>query len=184
MDFKIIDREKFQHFSGNIEQLRRNAASVGKKGSTKFRIDISKHEFCDPKQRHEIGGLTIYCYTPLMVVCEKLRAICQQMPEYSSKLARHASARARDFVDIYVLAERYELDLAGENMREILPKVFAAKRVPLNLLGRIAEFRDYHSPDFEQVKATVKVGFQLWDFDFYFDFVVDTTIRLKSLWNK
>lgn len=183
-DFKIIERARFQQFAGDLENLRRNAASVGKRGSTKFRIDISKHEYCDSKQAYEIENLTIYGYTPIMVICEKLRAICQQMPEYADTVRKHRSARARDFVDIRAVAEGYNLDVAGDNMRQMLPTVFAVKRVPLRLLGRIADFRDYHSQDFEAVRATVKAGFQLRDFDFYFDFVIDAMDRLKPLWDE
>jgi hypothetical protein len=185
VDFKIIERTRFQEFADDLENLRRNAESVGKRGSTKFRIDIIKHEYCDSKEAYEIDNLTIYCYTPLMVICEKLRAICQQMPEYAYSVKKHRSARARDFVDIHVLAEQYSsLDLAGEEMRQMLRKIFAVKRVPLGLLGHIAEFRDYHSQDFGAVKATVKSGSQLREFDFYFDFVINIVDCLKALGNE
>jgi hypothetical protein len=181
VDFKIIQVARYEQFAGDLEQLRRNAASVGKQGSTKFRIDISKHEYCDLKQPYEMENLTIYVYTPIMVIAEKLRALCQQMPEYARKVKRHPSARSRDFVDIHTVAERYGIDVAGDDMRQTLPKVFAAKRVPLGLLPRIAEFRDYHCQDFAAVMATVKPGFKLREFDFYFDFVVGAVARLKSL---
>jgi hypothetical protein len=181
VDFKIIERSRFQELAGDIESLRRNAASVGRRGSTKFRIDISKHEYCDSKKAYEMEHLTIYGYTPMMVICEKLRAICQQMPEYANKLKKHASARARDFVDIHTVAERYGLDLAGDDIRHMLCKVVCANRVPLRLLSQIAKFRDYHRQDFEAVKATVKAGFQLRTFDFYFDFVIGTVARLEPL---
>ena len=51
----------------------------------------------------ELDDYTIYVYSPTMIAIEKLRAICQQMPEYA--LQRRPSARARDFYDIY--RERY-----------------------------------------------------------------------------
>jgi predicted nucleotidyltransferase component of viral defense system len=182
--FKIIEQARFKQLADNPENLRRNAASVGKRGSTRFQIDISKHEYCESKQACEFEHLTIYCYTPLMVVCEKLRAICQQMPVYADQMKRHSSARARDFVDIYVVANQCNVDLTGDEIRRMLPKVFDAKRVPLRLLEDIHKFRDYHRQDFESLRATVKAGFQLHEFDFYFDYVLNAVDQLKTLWYK
>jgi hypothetical protein len=183
VDFKIIDLIRYQQFRGNIEQLRRNAASIGKRGSTKFEIDISKHEYCDPKQATELESLKIYVYTPLMLTCEKLRAICQQMPEYVQIVNNHPSARARDFIDIHAVVERYELDFGTKEMHQMLSKMFDAKRVPLHFLGHILDYRDYHRQDYAAVKATTQAGFSLREFDFYFDFVVSYVNHLKPLWS-
>ncbi len=46
VEFKIIERDKYREFSMDPRALRRNATSVGKRGSTKFRIDLSKREHC------------------------------------------------------------------------------------------------------------------------------------------
>jgi hypothetical protein len=181
--FKIIEQSLSVQLGGDREKLRRNAASVGARGSTKFKIDISSHEYCGAKEAFELDHLTVYGYTPLMYVCEKLRAICQQMPDYCFMVKRHASARARDFVDIFNVTEEYKLDLCGADMLDLLPRVFDAKRVPLELLRRIAEFRDYHFRDFEAVRASVRADYELRDFDFYFDFVVDAVAKLEILWN-
>ncbi len=185
IDFKIIETRLFRKFAGNLEQLRRNAASVGQRGSTRFEIDISKHEYCEPKQSAQLDFLTIYAYTPLMIVCEKLRAICQQMPEYTRKMHNHASARARDFVDIHSIAQRYPIDVGGNEILTLLPKIFAAKRVPLSLLHRIPGQREFHRPDFTAVKATVHPQFALQEFDFYYDFVTQLVADgLKTLGNE
>lgn len=77
--FKVIERQKFARFKDNLQRLRLNAVPIGKKGSTQFIIEISKHEYCVPKQPFDFNGLTIFVYPLEMVVCEKLRAICQQM---------------------------------------------------------------------------------------------------------
>ena len=45
IDFKIIETENFVQFANDLEYLRRNALKVGKNESTKFRIDISRHEY-------------------------------------------------------------------------------------------------------------------------------------------
>jgi hypothetical protein len=183
-DFKIIGRAMFKQCEGNLEKTRRNAASIGKQGSTKFQLDISKHEYCDPKRPYELEHLTIYVYTPTMIVCEKLRAICQQMPEYVRMAGNHPSARARDFVDIFVVAERFGVDFGAGDMIHVLPRVFAAKRVPVRLLRQISEYREYHRPDYQAVKATMKPGYDLHEFDYYFDFVVTNAARLEPLWNE
>lgn len=184
IDFKIIERDLFRQLAGNIEQIRRNAASVGKRGSTKLEIDISKHEYCDGKQATQLDHLTIFTYSPEMVVCEKLRSICQQMPEYTSLVRKHSSARARDFLDIHTVSASMNVNFEAAEFADLLPKVFEAKRVPLRLLGRIAEYYDYHLQDFEAVRATVRPNFPLRTFNVYFDFVVSNVNRLKPLWNK
>lgn len=47
----------------------------------------------------------VFVYTTEMLVAEKLRAICQQMPEYGPVVKRSwpGAARARDFLDIQTL---------------------------------------------------------------------------------
>ena len=52
----------------------------------KFPIEISKHEYVDEKVAEIVDDLTVYAYSPQMLVAEKLRAICQQMPEYTELL--------------------------------------------------------------------------------------------------
>jgi predicted nucleotidyltransferase component of viral defense system len=179
--FKIIERAMFEQYESDLEKIRRNAASIGKRGSTKFAIDISKHEYCALKRPYELEHLTIYVYTPVMLICEKLRAICQQMPEYTITVGNHPSARARDFVDIFIVATQYGVDFGTDEVSRVLPRVFAAKRVPVRLLRKIPEYREYHRPDYQAVKATMKPGYDLHDFDYYFDFVVANAARLKPI---
>ncbi len=122
-----------------------------------------------------------------MLVCEKLRAICQQMPEYGPivKRTRPGSARARDFVDIRVLIDRFSIELAHPDNLDLLHRTFAAKKAPLNLLANLANYRDFHGADFQSVKDSVKPGVTLEDFDFYFDYVVALGERLlKALGDK
>jgi hypothetical protein len=52
-------------------------------------------------------GYTVYVYTPLMVIYEKLRALCQQVEYYSTHIvSTHRRGRARDFFDIYSILEK------------------------------------------------------------------------------
>ena len=174
VEFKIIDEKKYAELSGEFESLRRNAAVVGPRNKKTIMVDISKFEYCTPKQEIELEGLTIYVYTPVMIVCEKLRAICQQMPEYLKIVkSSFGSARARDFFDIYTTIEFFKIDLTKPENIELLKNIFDAKRVPLALLEKIPDYRDYHRQDFPSVEKTVILVTELKDFDFYFDYVVE-----------
>lgn len=184
IEFKIIERARHDQLKDDVDALRRQAASVGKGGSTKFNVEISKHEYCRPKQRRQLEGYTVYVYSPEMTVSEKLRAICQQMPEYVATVKSHPSARARDFVDIHTIVEHFRIDVRNEEFQRIMREMFAVKRVPLSLISRIKEFKDYHRQDFSAVKATTKPTVQLEDFDFYFDYVVRKCGNLKALWDE
>ena len=82
VEFKVVERTKYDELSGDLQALRRNAMRLGKGQSTKFSIDISKYEYIEGKEPQELSGFRIFVYSPEMMVCEKLRAICQQMPAY------------------------------------------------------------------------------------------------------
>jgi len=118
-----------------------------------------------------------------MFVCEKLRAICQQMDEYRERVKKHRALRARDFVDIYVASDFFRVDFTSGDFHALLRKTFAAKYVPLALLGNLRSVREVHREDFESVRATVKPDFQLQEYDFYFDFVLEQCQRLESFWD-
>jgi hypothetical protein len=181
VEFKLIASEKYARFTNDAAALRRNAVMIGPRG--KFQIDISKFEYCHGKQVEDLEGYQIFVYTPLMLVCEKLRAICQQMPEYNAIVQRQrpGTPRARDFLDIHTLVRRFHLDMTTQDNRQLLSNIFKAKRVPLVLLNKIGEFREFHQPDFQAVKATVKPGVQLREFEFYFDFVSKLCQKLHPL---
>ena len=147
-----------------------------------FRIEISKHEYCEPKAEHEFDGYTIYAYTPVMIAIEKLRAICQQMPEYPLISTSMKRARARDFYDIWAILTETGLDLGTPGHLALTEHIFAAKNVPLELIPRIPEHRDFHHPDWPRVQATVSGPLE--SFDFYFDAVVRASGALQPLWEK
>jgi hypothetical protein len=183
VEFKLISRKRFGEFNGDLDRIRRSAEAVGKRGSSRFEIDFSKFEFCDAKEEYYLDDYLIYGQSPHMFVCEKLRAICQQMDEYRETVRKHRALRARDFVDICVAADYFRIDFASDGFHDILRKTFAAKKVPLTLLGKLDSVRDVHREDFESVRATVKPDFPLREYDFYFEFVLERCQRLESLWN-
>jgi len=183
LEFKLISPDAFARCAHDPDAMRRNAMRIG--GFSKFQVDISKFEYCGRKRPELFEGYRIFVYTPEMMVGEKLRAICQQMPEYSSivKRTRPGAARGRDFVDIHALVDHFKIDMGNQPNSELLRLIFAAKRVPMRLLGEIHAYREFHRPDFQIVKDTVKPGVQLRDFDFYFDFVLSLCKRLEPLWH-
>ncbi len=72
------------------------------------------------------------------------------------------------------------VDLTTASNQDLIRAIFAAKDVPLTLIPRIAEYRDFHEPDWPAVMQSVSEPIQ--PFGFYFDFVVAITDGLKALW--
>ena len=184
VEFKIITSELFEINKESIDKLRQNAISIGQ--GKKFLIDISRFEYIEGKEEVELDGYRIYVYTPEMIACEKLRAICQQLPEYGEIIRRSykGKARARDFLDISVLVEKRKIDLTTDSNKNLISEMFKAKRVPLSFLGKIKEQGEFHEADFASVQATVKQGEELEDFHYYFQNVVSLIDKLEPLWNK
>ncbi|MDD5010554.1 MAG: nucleotidyl transferase AbiEii/AbiGii toxin family protein [Phycisphaerae bacterium] len=179
--FKVIEKSGYEKFKDDIENLRRNANVIGPKNLKNFSIEISKFEHCLPKRSAELDGYTIYVYSPEMIVLEKIRAICQQIPTYLEIIGKsHQSARARDFFDIYTVIEHFNLNLITSKNINLMKRIFEAKNVPLNLISSIADYRDFHRPDFFAVQNTVKLNIKLKEFDFYFDYVVNKCQELSK----
>jgi len=186
IEFKVIDEPQYSRLEGSERKLRTGAYELDSSHRKAFKIEISKFEYCKPKQPREINGSTIYVYTPKMLVFEKLRAICQQMPDYLQGVdSATGSARARDFFDIHTVLVNFKMDLFSKESRDLLKHIFQAKRVPLRLIGEIPKYREYHRQDFVSVQDTVRPGIDLRSFDFYFDYVVEHCCNpLKPFWEK
>lgn len=186
VDFKVIGNEAVEELSGDQDGIRRRAVIVRSDGGTKFPIEISKYEYCDEKEERVLDGCSVYVYTPTMLVCEKLRAICQQMPEYAQLVKRTGRPRGRDFLDIHTVTEYFRLDFGHAAFQETLRKVFLAKRVPLRLLGSLGTsgVREFHRPDFVSVVDTLKPNFDVQSYDYYHDYVAAKCRMLEPLWNE
>ena len=78
VEFKLIPSALYKKYAPDLDELRKYALEIGQK--KKFLIDISRFEYTYGKQEREVDGYRIYVYSPEMIVCEKLRAVCQQMP--------------------------------------------------------------------------------------------------------
>jgi hypothetical protein len=181
VEFKLIESDRYKELAEDIEALRRNAVPLGQ--GTKFSIEISKYEYTAGKVQFDLDGYAIFVYTPAMIICEKLRAICQQMKEYGQVVKRNrpGSARARDFIDIERVIGTCSVDPTKEENRTLLTSVFAAKRVKLSLLRNVETYREFHRQNYDAVVAAVKPGVTLKEFDYYVDFVLELIERLEPL---
>lgn len=184
LEFKILtnqDVEKYDKKEIDFDKLRQLALIV--EGSTKktFKVDISKFEYCDIKQEIEIDHFPIYIYTPLMIVYEKLRAICQQQDEYKELVQVKTTPRARDFYDIHSILdsnlhdETIKKDMLKMENLETLKHIFDMKKVPLSLLDNIRHYREFHRDDFQSVEDTVNDRQSLESYDFYFNYILKIT---------
>jgi predicted nucleotidyltransferase component of viral defense system len=179
--FKITEKEKYETLKGNQEALRRDSLVIGPGSQRVFTIDLSKYEYVDGKLEMEFDDYTVYVYSPTMIALEKLRAICQQMPEYT--MQRSPSARARDFYDIHLIVSLTGMNLNSPENLALVRHIFAAKEVPLRLLGKIKDQREFHRPDWDSVRASSNNP-DLAEFDDYFDFVVGRVSSMKALWEE
>ncbi len=180
-EFKLIQQGKYDSFSGDSDRIRRNAISINRNnGSPKFEIEFSKHEYADQFKKVDVDGYTIKVYTPEMIVFEKVRALCQQLPEYADVVKSfNPRARARDFYDIWLIMTHFEIDLKKEDNLETIKSIFEAKKVPLDFLGNLSLNKELHLENWKDVKDTLSISEEIEDFDFYFEFVLSKFERLK-----
>lgn len=141
-----------------------------------IQVEISKNEFCKTCDEKALdNGLTIYIYTPEMILIEKLRAICQQTPEYKSR--NRSASRAKDFFDIYILSNRYNIKKRfishDHELIQLTKDIFSIKKVDLSLLRKIQKYKSFHESSFSDLENTVSNKETLEKFDFYFNYVVD-----------
>ncbi|MGA2569901.1 MAG: nucleotidyl transferase AbiEii/AbiGii toxin family protein [Terracidiphilus sp.] len=178
--FKVSEKRKYDELRGDPDALRRDSLVVGPAQQRVFTIDLSKYEYVAGKVELELDDYAIYAYSPSMIAIEKLRAICQQMPDYS--LRRYPAARARDFYDIHLIAVITGMEFSSPGNLELTRQIFAAKEVPLEFLDRIKDQREFHRPDWDSVKASSSEEVE--DFDYYFDFVIKRVESMKALWEE
>jgi hypothetical protein len=126
-------------------------------------VEISKHEYCGKKRTKTIQGVKIFGYSRELLVLEKIRAICQQHPDYAYRSSKN---RARDFYDIYELTANTDDGFISRCSSQI-EKVFHAKEVPLKILTSLWEvdFINEQRLGFDEVKDTVTGKIR--DFDVY-----------------
>lgn len=183
LEFKVLETTEFNELSPWQRSAR--AISLGKADRKAFCVDLSKHEFCRDKALAELDGYDLYVYSPQMIVCEKIRAVCQQMDEYRDLMhSKSKRPRAKDFFDIYYVVTGLGIEFGSDDFWNTLVAVFDAKKVPVRLLGKIDDHREFHRDSFEAVRDTVDSEYDLGEYDFYFDFLLDRLAPLEPRWNK
>ncbi len=180
LTFKVIELRRYEELGKDLSKAQIQSLPVGPTQERSFTVQISRFEYCGGKAEVEFDDFLVYVYTPAMIAFEKLRAICQQMPEYP--LRKNRTPRARDFYDITVISKWQEVGFGSRENHELVKRIFEAKLVPLNLVGKIQEHREFHRQDWTQVQNAVPIFLK--EFDFYFDFVVKQAELLKPLWKK
>jgi predicted nucleotidyltransferase component of viral defense system len=176
LTFKLIEKSRHRSIGSDRDRMRREAFVLGPNQQKVFTVDFSKYEYTLGKVAAELDHFAIYVYPPAMIAVEKLRALCQQMEQYEPT-GRTKRARARDFFDIYTIVTKTGFRFESPESRALLEAVFAAKEVPIALLSNLPKERNFHRDDWPNVRATVAEKLQ--EFDYYFDFVLDSIEPLK-----
>lgn len=123
--------------------------------SSKIEIEISEHEYWGSVHKAKIKRVGINGYSRTMLVVEKIRALCQQHPDYPYALPRN---RTRDIVDIYYLTKDHLTKSFIEECKQELPKSFAIKEVNESLLDAFfdEDYIEMLRKGFPQVIDTLK----------------------------
>lgn len=176
VEFKVVEQRVFDQPAANPKAQRRDFIPLRPNHSSKFQIEFSKFEYMGEGSKRPINvdGYTVYVYTPEMIVFEKVRAICQQLPQYAQIIPSHTPrARARDFYDIHLIMESQGVTCRSAERVALLQHIFDAKRVPLAFLQQMRSHKTLHRDDWDNVRATVSQTEEVQEFDFYFDYVMN-----------
>jgi nucleotidyltransferase AbiEii toxin of type IV toxin-antitoxin system len=158
---------------GDTKKLSAQAIPMFSGGSSRIEVEISKYEYVVGKKEIEVDGYIIYIYSPEMIVFEKVRAICQQLPVYKEIIPSYSPRpRARDFYDIHLITTQHNIDPSTEENRQLLVNIFAAKRVPLKFIQHVQDNLEIHRLDWQNVLDTLSAKEDVEDFDFYVDYML------------
>jgi len=170
ISFAIVDTEKYQdkidlQDPDKMKELSKYGENLENNGK-KIEIDLSYDEYVADKKSYDLDGTTIYLYSPLMLVYEKIRASCQQLEDY--KLVGNKT-RARDLYDIYkILTNNRQTNLREAVLDQcnfyILENIFKAKDVPLELMLKLDSKKsdlaeDYKTKVIPQIASSENYSF-------------------------
>lgn len=177
IEFKVTHEKDW--YPNDIEKTRREAIKILDQ-STKFSVDISSFEYIASAKKHDLDGTVMLVYTPEMIVIEKLRALCQSIPEYQEIIpTAKTKGRARDFYDIWNVCTEFPIKISSEENKVLLEEIFKAKKVPLEFLKLISQYRDLQKENWNSVEDTLSSDNN--GFDFYFDFTINLINNIKNL---
>lgn len=162
-EFKLVN---LRHKDHSIETKRRNALIPDGANSPRIALDLSEHEYCGKRRTKTMRGVRVHAYSREMLVLEKLRAICQEHPDYPFR--QEGRNRARDYFDIHELTVETD-DEFIQRCKRFIRRVFESKQVPMWVLGEFwnDSWVDSHRRGFDQVKDTVRG--HVHDFDVYLE---------------
>jgi len=177
IEFKVTHQDNF--YKDDLEKTRREAIKVLDQ-STKFSVDISSFEYIAGAKKHELEGTVLLVYTPEMIVIEKLRALCQSIPEYKEIIpTARIKGRARDFYDIWNICEQFSIDITTDENTVLVNEIFKAKKVPLSFLKLLPEYKDLQRENWASVEDTLTSDNK--GFDFYFAYTMNLISMIKNL---
>ncbi|WP_075344109.1 nucleotidyl transferase AbiEii/AbiGii toxin family protein [Tenacibaculum agarivorans] len=179
LNFKVIDADL--HDPDDVDKSRRLAHKIYPNQSTQFQVEISSYEYTANKKIVDVDGTIFYVYTPEMIVFEKIRALCQSIPEYREIIpTARQKGRARDFYDIWNLCNSFGIDFTSEKNKIMFKNIFDAKLVPIHFLDLLPQYKDFQKEDWNSVVDTLTAT-DTKGFDFYFNFVMDKVKDIKNL---
>ncbi len=180
VEFKLITKDKM---GDPLDKQRREAIVPEGSESPTIRLDISEFEYCKSIEKIKVKSVEVKVYSQVLIVLEKLRAICQQHPDY--KLKSTTADRARDYYDIEriyykIIQKNGKKDFLLECSKH-LKKVFEAKGVDTQIIKSIFDesFVRLQAEGWEAVKATVNMKTD--NFDYYLETLRDITYELQVL---
>ncbi len=177
IEFKVTHEKDW--YSDDIEKSRREAIKIIEQ-STKFSIDISSFEYIVSAKKHDLDGTVMLVYTPEMIVIEKLRALCQSLPEYQEIITTaRTKGRARDFYDIWNICNEFPINITSDENMVLLDEIFKAKKVPVKFLKLIPKYKDLQKENWSSVEDTLSSSNK--GFDYYFDFTMNLIGKIKNL---
>ena len=73
-EFKIIEKTRAAELGDDLDRIRREATPMAMTptGGRKFKIEISKYEYCEQWEEVDFDFYTVRVYTPTMIAAEKL----------------------------------------------------------------------------------------------------------------
>jgi predicted nucleotidyltransferase component of viral defense system len=177
--FKVIPTDIYEK-QKDSPRLRNNSIVLNPDTSPVFEMEFSKFEFVENKVPVKVDGYTVYVYTSEMIVFEKVRALCQQLPEYGKIIPSFdPRPRARDFYDIHLIMEGHKINPSTAENLELIGNIFSAKKVPISFIQELPTSRAFHATDWKSVTDTLPRNITPQPFDFYFDYVMEKFLALK-----
>lgn len=180
LEFKLIEKSKKLLAS---EDKTRQALIPKNTNTSKITLEISEFEYCGSIQKVNLKGSEVRAYSRVLIILEKVRAICQQHPDYAYAGNKQ---RTRDYYDIANLIEK-SLKESKENTdafyaesKKHLENVFKAKEVPLDILERIfaADFLELQEKGWATVEATTS-SYQRQSFEYYVEVLKEFIRKIK-----